>query len=121
MQRPPIPPFTRATAMQKIQRAEETWNTRDPEKVAHVFSPDCVWRNREDVFQGRAAIAYFLKGKWAIESNYQLSKELWAFTENRISAQKLCRPPRWERLAAGRERSVGATGPVGLKRGPRRE
>jgi nuclear transport factor 2 (NTF2) superfamily protein len=73
--------------MEKVQRAEDAWNTRDSKKVAQGFSSDCVWRNREDVFQGRAAIEYFLKGKWAIESNYQLRKELWAYTENRISVR----------------------------------
>ena len=86
-QRPPIPPFTRDTALAKVQAAENAWNTRDPEKVAQEYSPDCVWRNREESFQGRAAIEYFLKCKWATEMHYRLMKELWAFTDNRISVR----------------------------------
>jgi nuclear transport factor 2 (NTF2) superfamily protein len=85
MQRVPIPPFTHDTAPAKVQVAEDAWNTRDPEKVGLLCSPDCIWRNREDLFQGRAAIDYFLKRKWSIESHYRLTEELWAHTDNRIS------------------------------------
>jgi nuclear transport factor 2 (NTF2) superfamily protein len=87
MQRPPIPPFTRTTALAKVQAAEDAWNTRDPEKVAQAYSVDSVWRNREETFQGRAAIKYFLTRKWATEMHYRLTKELWAFAENRISVR----------------------------------
>ena len=87
MQRLPIPPFTCDTALAKVQAAEDAWNTRDPQKVAQAYSPDCLWRNRDDVFQGRAAIEYSLKRKWAIELHYLLTKELWAFTDNRISVR----------------------------------
>ena len=87
MQRHPIPPFTRDSALAKVQAAEDGWNTRNAEKVAQAYSPDCVWRNREESFQGRAAIEYFLQRKWAIELHYRLSKELWSFTDNRISVR----------------------------------
>jgi len=87
MQRLPIPPFTRETALEKVQAAEDAWNTQDSKKVAQAYSPDSSWRNREEVFQGRAAIEYFLKRKWAIELHYRLMKELWAFTDNRISVR----------------------------------
>ena len=87
MQRPPIPPFTRGAALAKIQAAEDAWNTRDAEKIARAYSPDCVLRNWEESYQGRAAIEYFLKRKWATELHYRLMKELWAFTDNRISVR----------------------------------
>ena len=87
MQRLPIPPFTRDGALAKVQAAENVWNTRDAEKAAQACSPDCVWRNRAEIFQGRAAIEYFLKRKWAIELHYRMAKELWAFTDNRMSVR----------------------------------
>jgi nuclear transport factor 2 (NTF2) superfamily protein len=87
MQRPPYPPFTHEDALAKTQAAEDAWNTRDPEVVSQASSPDCVWRNREELFQGRAAIEYLLKRKWATELNYRLVKELWAYTEDRISVR----------------------------------
>jgi nuclear transport factor 2 (NTF2) superfamily protein len=85
MQLLPIPPFSRETAVAKVQAAEDVWNTRDPEKVAQAYSPDCVWRNCEELFEGRAAITYLLKRKWAIALHCRLVKEIWAFTDNRIS------------------------------------
>jgi hypothetical protein len=87
MQHLPIPPFTHETALEKVQAAEDTWNTRDPEKVVLLCSPDCIWRNREDLFQGRAAIEFFLKRKWSIELHYRLTEELWSHTDNRISVR----------------------------------
>lgn len=87
MQRLPIPPFSRETAVAKVQAAEDIWNTRDPEKVAQAYSPDCVCRNREELFEGRAAITYLLKRKWAIALHCRLVKEVWAFTDNRISVR----------------------------------
>jgi nuclear transport factor 2 (NTF2) superfamily protein len=90
MQRLPIPPFTRDTALAKVRAAENAWSTRDAKKVAQAYSPDCIWRNREEIFQGRAAIKYSIKRKWAIEMHYRLMKELWAFTGNRISVRFVC-------------------------------
>jgi uncharacterized protein len=85
--RPPFPPFTRETAMQKIRAAEDAWNTRDPERVALAYTPDSVWRNRSEFLSGRPAIVEFLRRKWARELDYRLIKELWAFHENRIAVR----------------------------------
>jgi nuclear transport factor 2 (NTF2) superfamily protein len=87
MQHLPIPPFTHETSLEKVQAAEDTWNTRDPEKVVLLCSTDCIWRNREDLFQGRAAIEFFLKRKWSIELHYRLTEEPWSHTDNRISVR----------------------------------
>ncbi len=85
--RPPLPPFTLETARQKVQAAEDAWNTRDPERVASAYTLDSRWRNREEFFQGREAIVEFLRRKWARELDYHLRKELWCFTGNRISVR----------------------------------
>jgi hypothetical protein len=85
--RPPLPPFTLETARQKVQAAEDAWNTCDPERVASAYTEDSHWRNRDEFFQGRDAIVEFLRRKWAREQNYRLRKELWAFTDNRISVR----------------------------------
>ena len=85
--RPPVPPFTAETARQKVQAAEDAWNTRDPERVAMAYSEDSRWRNREEFFQGREAIVDFLRRKWARELDYRLHKELWCFADNRISVR----------------------------------
>jgi nuclear transport factor 2 (NTF2) superfamily protein len=87
MTRPPLPPFTRETALQKVQAAEDAWNTRDPERVAGAYSVDTVWRNRDEFVQGRDAVVAFLTRKWDRELDYALRKELWAFTENRIAVR----------------------------------
>ena len=87
MQCPPIPPFTHDTALAKVQAAEDAWNTRDIQAVAQVYSQDCVWRTREELFQGRAAIEFFLRRKWATALHCKLMKEVWAFTDNRISVR----------------------------------
>ena len=87
VKRLPIPPFTQETALEKVKAAEVAWNTRDPNKVAQAYSPNSVWRNRGEFFQGRVAIVSFLKRKWATELHYRLMKELWAFTDNRISVR----------------------------------
>ena len=87
MSRPPLPPFTRETAVQKVRMAEDAWNIRDPERVALAYSEDSRWRNRAEFFQGRAAIVEFLHRKWARELDYRLIKELWAFHENRIAVR----------------------------------
>ena len=85
--RPPLPPFTRETALIKVQKAEDAWNTCDPDRVALAYSEDSVWRNRADFLAGRPMIREFLKRKWAKELDYRLKKELWAFTDNRISVR----------------------------------
>src|SRR5918911_1618508 len=85
--RPPVPPFTAETARQKVQAAEDAWNTRDPERVASAYTEDSHWRNRDEFFQGREAIVEFLRRKWARELEYCLRKELWAFTDDRIAVR----------------------------------
>jgi hypothetical protein len=85
--RPPLPPFTLETAKAKVQAAEDAWNTRDPEKVALAYTEDSQWRNRAEFLSGREEIKAFLRRKWAKELDYRLKKELWSFTDNRISVQ----------------------------------
>ena len=85
--RPPVPPFTLETAIQKIRGAEDGWNSRDPERVSLVYTPDSVWRNRAEFVRGRVEIVEFLKRKWARELEYRLIKELWAFTDNRLAVR----------------------------------
>ena len=85
--RPPFPPFTRESALQKVKAGEAAWNTRDPDKVALAYTEDSRWRNRDEFFQGREAIRAFLRRKWAKELDYHLMKELWAFAGNRISVR----------------------------------
>lgn len=85
--RPPFPPFTRETAMQKVRMAEDGWNNRDPEKVALAYTRDSQWRNRNEFPKGRDEIVAFLKRKWAKEHEYRLIKELWAFEGNRIAVR----------------------------------
>lgn len=77
--RPPLPPFTFETATLKVRKAEDAWNTRDPEKVSLAYTAESVWRNREQRIQGRAAIVALLSEKWARELEYRLCKELWGF------------------------------------------
>jgi nuclear transport factor 2 (NTF2) superfamily protein len=81
------PPFTKETALAKVKAAENTWNTRDPERVALAYTEDTEWRNRAEFFKGREAVKEFLRRKWAKELDYRLMKELWAFTDNRISVR----------------------------------
>jgi len=87
MARPPLPPFTVETAVQKVRMAEDAWNTRDPERVAQAYTEDSRWRNRAEFFQGRSEIIAFLRRKWARELEYRLIKELWAFHDNRIAVR----------------------------------
>jgi len=87
MQRPPLPPFNQRTALAKVQAAEDAWNTRDPETVAGAYAENSIWRNRDEFFQGRDAIRDFLQRKWSTELHYRLVKELWAYTDNRISVR----------------------------------
>lgn len=81
------PPFTRETALAKVQAAEDAWNSRDPQRVSLAYSEDSDWRNRDEFFVGREAIIAFLERKWAKELDYRLMKELWAFTHDRISVR----------------------------------
>jgi nuclear transport factor 2 (NTF2) superfamily protein len=85
--RPPVPPFTAETARQKVQAAEDAWNTRDPERVAGAYSEDSRWRNRDEFVTGRPAIVALLTRKWERELDYALRKELWSFTADRIAVR----------------------------------
>ncbi|QHE93300.1 DUF1348 family protein [Pandoraea fibrosis] len=85
--RPPFPPFTRETAIQKVRMAEDGWNSRDPARVALAYTVDSRWRNRAEFPRGRDQIVEFLTRKWQRELDYRLIKELWAFTENRIAVR----------------------------------
>jgi uncharacterized protein len=85
--KPPLPPFTLTTATAKVQAAEDAWNTRDPERVSWAYTIDSQWRNRSEFFSGRDQIKAFLQRKWAKELDYRLRKELWSFTDHRISVR----------------------------------
>jgi nuclear transport factor 2 (NTF2) superfamily protein len=85
--RPPLPPFTATTAAEKVQAAEDAWNTRDPEKVARAYTVDSVWRNRDLFIAGRDEIIAFLTEKWERELDYALRKNLWCFDDNRIAVR----------------------------------
>lgn len=87
IERPPLPPYTMETAIEKVRRAEDGWNSRDPERVALAYSVDSHWRNRTEFLQGREAIVAFLTRKWAREQEYRLIKELWGFRENRMAVR----------------------------------
>jgi nuclear transport factor 2 (NTF2) superfamily protein len=86
-QRFPLPPFNMETAQQKVQAAEDAWNTRDPEKVSLAYTIDTEWRNRTDFINGRQEVKQFLKAKWEKELDYKLKKELWGFRENRMAVR----------------------------------
>lgn len=83
----PVPPFTAETAARKVRQAEDAWNSRDPERVSQVYSPDTHWRNRAEFLDGREAVKAFLKRKWDHELDYRLIKEVWAFGGNRIAVR----------------------------------
>ena len=102
--KPPLPPFTLETALIKVQAAEDAWNTRNPRKVALAYTENSQWRNRNEFFSGREAIAAFLKRKWEKELDYRLKKELWSFTDNRIS---VCFEYEWHDPADNWYRSYG--------------
>jgi nuclear transport factor 2 (NTF2) superfamily protein len=86
-ERPPLPPFTRETAIQKVRAAEDGWNTCNAERVSLAYTQDSRWRNRSEFINGRAQIVEFLTRKWARELDYRLIKELWAFTADRIAVR----------------------------------
>ncbi len=85
--RPPVPPFDRDSAIQKVRLAEDAWNSRDPERVSLSYTVDSVWRNRAEFVTGREAIVQFLRRKWARELDYRLIKELWAVSGDRIAVR----------------------------------
>jgi nuclear transport factor 2 (NTF2) superfamily protein len=85
--RPPLPPFTRETAVQKVRMAEDGWNSRDAERVSLAYTVDSTWRNRAEFLAGRPAIVQFLQRKWTRELDYRLIKELWAFADARIAVR----------------------------------
>jgi len=87
MERVPVPPFNRESALAKVRMAEDAWNGRDPVKVSMAYTEDSRWRNRGEFIEGRTAIQAFLTRKWAREFDYRLVKELWAFLENRIAVR----------------------------------
>jgi nuclear transport factor 2 (NTF2) superfamily protein len=85
--RPPLPPFTFETAVQKVRMAEDAWNSRDPQRVSLAYTEGSVWRNRDRFFVGREAIVQFLTEKWGRELDYRLIKEMWAFHGNHIAVR----------------------------------
>lgn len=87
MTRPPLPPFSEETAIQKVRAAEDAWNFQEPAKVAMAYTLDSTWRNRSEFLRGRDEIVAFLTRKWECENEYRLIKELWAFTKNRIAVR----------------------------------
>jgi uncharacterized protein len=84
---PPVPPFTRETAIAKVRMAEDAWNSRDPHRVSLAYTPNSRWRNRSEFPVGRTEILAFLIRKWTKELDYRLIKELWAFADNRIAVR----------------------------------
>ena len=104
MSRPPLPPFTRDTARQKVRAAEDGWNSRDPARVALAYTEDSLWRNRVDFLRGRNAITAFLTAKWQREHDYRLIKDLWAHDGNRIAVRFAYE---WHDEAGGWHRSYG--------------
>ena len=86
-QKPPLPPFNFETATQKVQLAEDAWNSKDPQRVSLAYTPDTEWRNRDVFINGRQQVVEFLTKKWQRELDYKLKKELWAFTDNRIAVR----------------------------------
>ena len=112
--RPPLPPFTKESAILKVRLAEDAWNTRDPEKVSLAYTIDSRWRNRSEFLTGREQIVAFLKRKWATELEYRLVKELWAFESNRIAVRFAyeCRDEsgNWRRSYGNENWEFGADG-----------
>lgn len=112
--RPPLPPFDARTAAVKARLAEDAWNSRDPDRVALAYSEDSRWRNRSELFTGRAAIRAFLARKWDAELDYRLIKEVWAFTGARIAVRFVyeCRDRAgaWKRAHGNEQWEFGADG-----------
>lgn len=111
--RPPLPPFTRESALLKVRAAEDAWNSRDPQRVSLAYTTDSEWRNRDSFVRGRAAIVELLTAKWVREEDYRLVKDLWAFTDNRIAVrfQYECRiEGRWFRCYGNEQWEFAANG-----------
>ena len=104
MSRPPLPPFTHETALQKVRAAEDGWNSRDPARVALAYTEDSQWRNRSEFLQGRDAISAFLAAKWSREQDYRLIKGLWSHDGNRIAVRFAYE---WHDYAGAWHRSYG--------------
>lgn len=118
-QRPPLPPFSLETAVQKVRMAEDAWNTRDPARVAAAYTPDTRWRNRSEFLNGRAEVEAFLKRKWAKENGYRLIKEIWAFEADRI-AVRFCyewhdEAGQWFRACGNENWQFSATGHMAVR------
>ena len=90
--KPPVPPFTSATARTKVKNAQNAWNTKDPHVVKNSYTPDCIWRNRSEFLQGTDAIVAFLEKKWRKENGYRLRKELFAFSDDKVSESLFAHP-----------------------------
>jgi len=86
-QKPLLPPFNRESAIKKVRKAEDAWNSRDPDRVVQVYTEDTIWRNRSEFPKGRDEVRSFLQKKWQQEFDYRLIKELWAFNDNRIAVR----------------------------------
>ena len=111
--RPPLPPFTRESALLKVRAAEDAWNSRDPHRVALAYTIDSEWRNRDSFIEGRRAVVALLTEKWAREEEYRLVKDLWAFTDNRIAVrfQYECRVAgQWYRCYGNEQWEFAANG-----------
>jgi nuclear transport factor 2 (NTF2) superfamily protein len=102
--KPPFPPFSLETALLKVQAAEDAWNSKDPERVSLAYTPDCIWRNRDEMFSGTESIKAFLTRKWQLENGYRLKKTLWCFADNRIA---VCFEYEWHDQFAQWYRSYG--------------
>ncbi|NLR81507.1 nuclear transport factor 2 family protein [Chitinophaga eiseniae] len=100
----PLPPFTQETALQKVQMAEDAWNSKDPQRVSLAYSVDTEWRNRDQFIRGREEVVQFLSKKWERELDYRLKKQLWSFTDNRIA---VCFEYEWHNQAGHWFRSYG--------------
>ena len=85
--KPPLPPFTLETAQKKVKAAQDAWNTKNPQIVKNAYTPDSIWRNRDQFIRGTDEIVEFLTKKWSVEDGYRLRKELFAFTDNKVSQQ----------------------------------
>jgi len=83
--KPPLPPFTLETAQKKVKAAQDAWNTKNPQLVKNAYTPDSIWRNRDQFIRGTDEIVQFLTNKWSVENGYRLRKELFAFTDNKVS------------------------------------
>jgi nuclear transport factor 2 (NTF2) superfamily protein len=83
--KPPLPPFTLETAQKKVKAAQDAWNTKNPQLVKNAYTPDSIWRNRDQFIRGTDEIVQFLTKKWSVENGYRLRKELFAFTDNKVS------------------------------------